>query len=86
MPVLFHGVKAGAAPEQCRPCRVVTVLHSCYSAIEQSSPPQRDMQIRMESSVQPGGPLVSGGCSESPGMLVVLVTLHGSAVTSSVCL
>lgn len=89
--MLFHGGKSGAAPEKCCPCVVVTVLHSCYSAMEQSSPQQRDMsqrdmQIRMESSIQPGGPRVSGGCSKSLGMRVVLVTLHGSAVTSSVCL
>lgn len=91
MPALFHEVKPGAEPEQNCPCIVVAGLHSFYSAMEQSSPPrwdtsQWDMLIRMEVSIQPGGPHVSGRCSESLGMLVVLVTLHSSAVTSNVYL
>lgn len=57
---------------------------------EQSSPPQWatsqwDMQIMMEASMHPGGPHVSGGCFESLGMLVVLVTLPSSAVIANVC-
>lgn len=87
MPVSLHGVRAGADPEQCCPCIVVAVLHSCYSAMEQSSSMgYLSVGYTNQDGVEPGGPHVSGRCSESLGMLVVLVTLHSSAVTSNICL